>query len=160
MDAEDRRVKAREILDELEPGLKAAEEVAADVGKMFASQAIVLERARHERDELRRRLGLREERYVEAVRLLEYAFHLRVHGENAPGGRETWREFDRQVEDFLRSHAPSGRPQDKPKVAEGALFGRDAGLEWLHPGLCSWPERFCTGHVPSYPPVQVPENTG
>lgn len=40
----------------------------------------------------------------EAASLLEYALHLRMHGENAPGGSETWAEFDRKAEDFLRTH--------------------------------------------------------
>jgi hypothetical protein len=39
---------------------------------------------------------------IEALKLLEYAFHLRVHGERAPGGNETWAEFDRRCEAFLR----------------------------------------------------------
>lgn len=43
---------------------------------------------------------------IDAVQILEYGFHLRVHGENAPGGNETWREFDRRTEDFLRQLMP------------------------------------------------------
>lgn len=38
-----------------------------------------------------------------AVRLVEYAIHLRLYGERAPGGSETWQEFDRRAEKFLRS---------------------------------------------------------
>lgn len=38
----------------------------------------------------------------EAESLLRYALHLRMHGERAPGGGETWREFDRRCEMFLR----------------------------------------------------------
>lgn len=38
----------------------------------------------------------------EAVRLLEEALHLRQNGERAPGGTETWRDWDRKVERFLR----------------------------------------------------------
>jgi septal ring factor EnvC (AmiA/AmiB activator) len=38
----------------------------------------------------------------EATRLLEYALHLRMHGERAPGGNETWRQFDQDAEHFLR----------------------------------------------------------
>jgi hypothetical protein len=44
--------------------------------------------------------------YDTARKLLEYAYHLRVHGERAPGGTETWAEFDRRVEAFLRAHPP------------------------------------------------------
>lgn len=42
------------------------------------------------------------EREAEAAELLEYALNLRVCGERAPGGTETWREFDRRTEAFLR----------------------------------------------------------
>jgi hypothetical protein len=38
-------------------------------------------------------------------RLLEYALHLRQYGECAPGGNETWAEFDRRTEAYLRSLA-------------------------------------------------------
>ncbi len=37
-----------------------------------------------------------------ATALLEYALHLRMHGERAPGGNETWAEFDVQCETYLR----------------------------------------------------------
>jgi hypothetical protein len=40
----------------------------------------------------------------DAIRLLEYALHLRMYGENAPGGTETWAEWDRMTEGFLRDH--------------------------------------------------------
>lgn len=39
----------------------------------------------------------------EAVRLLEEALHLRQNGERAPGGTETWRDWDRAAERFLRA---------------------------------------------------------
>jgi hypothetical protein len=39
----------------------------------------------------------------EAVDLVKYALHLRMHGERAPGGDETWGEFDRRAEEFLRN---------------------------------------------------------
>ena len=35
--------------------------------------------------------------------LLEEALHLRMNGERAPGGSETWREWDTKAEAFLRS---------------------------------------------------------
>lgn len=34
--------------------------------------------------------------------ILKLAMHLRMYGENAPGGRETWKEFDTRCEAFLR----------------------------------------------------------
>jgi hypothetical protein len=38
----------------------------------------------------------------QARAILDYALHLRTYGENAPGGNETWREFDRRCETYLR----------------------------------------------------------
>lgn len=38
-----------------------------------------------------------------ANRLLRYALHLRINGENAPGGNETWQQFDRDCDEHLRS---------------------------------------------------------
>ena len=38
-----------------------------------------------------------------AVRLLEEALHLRMNGERAPGGNETWQDWDRKAEAFLRA---------------------------------------------------------
>src|ERR1700733_12680576 len=38
-----------------------------------------------------------------ARRLLEQALFLRMNGERAPGGNETWAEWDRHAEEFLRS---------------------------------------------------------
>lgn len=40
---------------------------------------------------------------VTAVKLLEYAMHLRRYGERAPGGDETWREWHGRTERFLRA---------------------------------------------------------
>ena len=33
----------------------------------------------------------------------KYALHLRMYGERAPGGDETWREFDQMAETMLRT---------------------------------------------------------
>ena len=38
-----------------------------------------------------------------AIRLLEAALHLHMNGERAPGGDETWAEWEHAVEEFLRS---------------------------------------------------------
>jgi len=38
----------------------------------------------------------------QARAILDYALHLRTYGENAPGGNETWREFDLRCETYLR----------------------------------------------------------
>jgi hypothetical protein len=70
---------------------RAADMVAA--GDPFVSDAIT-------------RAGLAAalaERDSEARRLLEYALHLRMHGERAPGGNETWAEFDQRCEAYLRA---------------------------------------------------------
>jgi hypothetical protein len=42
-----------------------------------------------------------------AVRLLEEALHLRRNGEHAPGGNETWRDWDERAEKYLRGLLPS-----------------------------------------------------
>lgn len=133
---------------------------AAELGRTFAAQAEVLLRARRERDSLTRLLAVRFETQARATRLVELAMHLRMHGERAPGGNETWAEFDRMADQFLHACVPSWGPQDASEAMPEALFGGDAGPEWMHEGACSWPERACTGHMPSYWPVQVPENTG
>lgn len=44
---------------------------------------------------------LRDE-LIELRALVTYALHLRIHGEMAPGGNETWAEFDRRAEMLLR----------------------------------------------------------
>jgi hypothetical protein len=48
-----------------------------------------------------------EDRAATAIRLLESALHLRMHGERAPGGTETWDRWDRDAEAFLRSRQGS-----------------------------------------------------
>jgi hypothetical protein len=128
------------------------ERLLAEVGRAFVEQASVLARARRERDSLARRLARRFAAQMQATRLLGMAVHLRAHGEQA-GGEVTWAEFDRLAGEFL------GFQENVPETT-GVLFGRDAGVEWLHEGPCSWPERPCTGHMTSYSPVRVPENTG
>jgi len=56
----------------------------------------------------------------QAVRLLDFALHLRMYGENAPGGSETWAQFDGDVEGFLRS-LPSRETSYPPvRVPENA----------------------------------------
>lgn len=51
-----------------------------------------------------------------ARRLLEEALHLRANGERAPGGTETWQQWERKAEEYLRSQSgqaatrPGGRP--------------------------------------------------
>lgn len=48
----------------------------------------------------------------EALDLLKYALHLRIHGENAPGGNETWKEFDTKCEAYLRKTESVGQISD------------------------------------------------
>lgn len=47
-----------------------------------------------------------ENRADAAERLLEEALHLRMNGERAPGGNETWRDWDRKADAYLRETAP------------------------------------------------------
>lgn len=65
--------------------------------------------------------------------LLEEAMHLCKHGEEAPGGGETWAGWYRRAEHHLRWGGPG---VDVPQVGAN------------------------TERATSYPPVQVPENTG
>lgn len=60
------------------------------------STSAQLRRVEQERDDL--------------IGLLSYVLHLRQHGERAPGGDETWAEFDRRAEAFLRGLGASPRP--------------------------------------------------
>jgi hypothetical protein len=60
--------------------------------------------------------------------LLEYALHLRQYGENAPGGSETWAEFDRRAEMMLRARQAYAELTPSERVT----------LEKLQ-GLRSWP---------------------
>jgi hypothetical protein len=133
-----------------------AERKQAHAEKALISVNARLDRAVRDRADLIARQAADHESAKEAHRLLEFALHLRMHGENAPGGTETWAQFDREVEHFLRWGAGGS---EVPQVS-GVLFGLDACAEWLHGGSCSWPEMRCTGHMPSYSPVRVPENTG
>lgn len=136
-----------------------AVDACTDLGKMFAAQTIVLIGARRERDSLARQLALRFQENQRAVEIIGYARRLLLTGDNVPDGDETWAQFDRMAAQFLRAHTAAGEMEEGRSGPE-VLFGRDAGPEWHHAGACSWPERACTGHVTSYPPVQVPENTG
>lgn len=46
-----------------------------------------------------------------AIRLLEEAFHLRMNGERAPGGNETWQDWDQRCEEFLRDVDTTSSPK-------------------------------------------------
>lgn len=50
------------------------------------------------------------ESFLAAIQLLEEALHLRRNGERAPGGTETWRDWERRAGEFLRdvTAAPGG----------------------------------------------------
>lgn len=96
-------------------------------------------------------LSVQRERAA-AVKLLEYALHLRMHGENAPGGTETWAQFDRDTEAFLRAQ-PVEAWNETPKGTNDLGNPGDSAL--CASGGCS--------HVrleDCYSPVRVPENTG
>lgn len=74
------------------------------------------------------RLRRVEQERDEATRLLQYALHLRMHGERAPGGSETWAEFDRRCEAFLRGLPPRPTPHldSVKRRLDQALADRDA----------------------------------
>lgn len=53
-----------------------------------------------------------------ALDLLKYALHMRMYGERAPGGDETWHEFDRRAEAYMRSLPYDGMPGNIPTPEE------------------------------------------
>jgi hypothetical protein len=66
-------------------------------------------------------------KYLAAKKLLEYALHLRMYGERAPGGNETWREFDKMTEHFLRE-LPYPDPRELDPLEHVTVAGM-AGLQ-------------------------------
>lgn len=74
----------------------------------------------------------------DAVNLLRYAMHLRMYGENAPGGTETWVEFDRRAEAFLRAHPPAHNLGHPFRGHDGAPCLFRTGSETS--GYCDRPE--------------------
>lgn len=93
----------------LSAGLTQLSGTLQAIASTAAALVAAKEQAERERDSMARRLGVRHQAQVEAVRLIQYALHLRMHGENAPGGTETWAQFDRDAEAFLRAiEGPDG----------------------------------------------------
>lgn len=77
----------------------------------------------------------------DAVWLLTYALHLRMHGERAPGGNETWATFDRRCEEFLRRHGGMLAPATgltSTVAAQTGAAGGSGGAE----GVTALSERF------------------
>lgn len=90
------RAVAKRIID------RRAGRFHSDDGEVMAAAEEVIAAILNEADRLNDR-WLRDRSDLEdAVKLLEYALHLRMHGERAAGGAETWREFDQRCEAFLR----------------------------------------------------------
>lgn len=58
-------------------------------------------------------------REQEALRLLEEALHIRMHGERAPGGTENWADWDTKAETFLRSLDVPPQDDDRRGNLEG-----------------------------------------
>jgi len=53
---------------------------------------------------------------VKSVRMVaEYALHLRVNGECAPGGDESWAKFDRFAEAVLRATGPAAAAAEEDR---------------------------------------------
>jgi Tfp pilus assembly protein PilV len=68
----------------------------------FEAMAQSWAKRQEQRDMARAELATATAELERAIVLLGYAFHLRQHGERAPGGNETWNRFDRDAEAFLR----------------------------------------------------------
>ncbi len=83
-------------------------------------------RLRRELEELRNGAPQRPTPHLDAVKrqrstailLVEYALHLRQHGERAPGGNETWAQFDRDAEAFLRTQDSPAQPAPGPQEGD------------------------------------------
>ena len=75
--------------------------------------------------------GLRARDRSPAIRLLEAALHLRMNGERAPGGNETWAQLWRDVEEFLRKRldaaagdAETAELERRQRVYEHYAYGK------------------------------------
>ena len=95
----------------IDAALDAAEPVLAGVR---AERARLRKSLSSANDEIRRLRSIKAERAHDALDdltaeldrlrgLLAQAHHLRQHGERAPGGDETWADWERQAEQALRS---------------------------------------------------------
>jgi len=73
--------------------MRQRDEARAEVEERLAADLLVQQRATDEAETALDR----------ANRLLRYVLHLRMYGENAPGGNETWQQFDRDCDEYLRS---------------------------------------------------------
>lgn len=60
------------------------------------------------------------ERALSAVDLLRQALHLRMNGERAPGGNETWRDWDLKAEAYLRGFDEGSQLQADADLAHQA----------------------------------------
>jgi hypothetical protein len=82
---------------------------------------------------------------ADARRLVHAALHLRQFGERAPGGRETWAEWDRTADAWSRRQADPDCPHDSESGNEGPIAE-----------LGRWPRRWrcdSCGRVRVDPPV-------
>ena len=98
----------RQVLDgigDLERRLRGAVDACTDLSKDYAALIIA-------KDRLERRLAARTQDLRRAVAVVQYAHHLRVHGERAPGGNETWEQFDRASEECLRAMLSLGEIEE------------------------------------------------
>lgn len=100
----------RAVLDELSEARRRLQDAivaCTELGMDHAALIIAKDQAERERDRLVRMFqatgSVNAVNLHQATRLLEYALRLRQHGERAPGGDETWDEFDRVAEAFLRT---------------------------------------------------------
>ena len=73
------------------------------------------------------------------TKIVEYALHLRMYGERAPGGNETWSEWDSMAEGALRAalaDAPAERPH--PKCHDDRCAGMPPCLSCDEQGNGPW----------------------
>jgi hypothetical protein len=90
----------------------------------FADDAREILQAAHRAQGARRRRMAGEPPADRARQLLEEALHLGMHGERAPGGNETWAEWHRKNEAYLRSLMPGdGGPLPLSAANQARLRG-------------------------------------
>lgn len=140
------------VLATLRTRLTRAVEAAELLGNAYV--AVTVAKGRAERKQAHaeqaliganRHISVDHEDAKEATRLLRYALHLRMNGENAPGGSETWAQFDRMAEHFLRQggrmpdpgpaagYSPVQVPENTGKhPRESGETGTDTDMAELH----------------------------
>jgi hypothetical protein len=145
----------RAVEERLAEALEACQELSmalAGLGMDVARAERQLKASRLANGHLREAIMSVRREHAAAVKLLDYALHLRMHRENAPGGTETWAQFDRDVEAFLRAQ-PVEAWNETPKGTNDLGNPGDSAL-------CASGGCLHVRQEDCYSPVRVPENTG